>query len=121
MSKCPRCGAPLQLKQGVSKKTGKSYKFWGCTNYPECDYTTNTPPNGEEGSSTHQAVNNTIQGFDSRLKGVEESVKRTERMVERIGKMLKGEEKVADDIPVVEDPEFENEADTNTQGDYPAF
>ena len=31
--KCPRCGAPMLLRNG------KNGAFWGCANYPECKMT----------------------------------------------------------------------------------
>ena len=31
--KCPRCGAPMLLRNG------KNGSFWGCSNYPECRIT----------------------------------------------------------------------------------
>lgn len=31
--KCPRCGAPMLLRNG------KNGAFWGCSNYPECKMT----------------------------------------------------------------------------------
>lgn len=37
--KCEKCGGEMVMKQGVSKKTGKPYSFWGCSNYPKCDGT----------------------------------------------------------------------------------
>ena len=33
--KCPRCGAPMLLRNG------KNGAFWGCSNYPECKMTAN--------------------------------------------------------------------------------
>ena len=33
--KCPRCGAPMFLRNG------KNGSFWGCSNYPECNMTAN--------------------------------------------------------------------------------
>ena len=33
--KCPRCGAPMFLRNG------KNGAFWGCSNYPECKITAN--------------------------------------------------------------------------------
>ena len=33
--KCPRCGAPMFLRNG------KNGSFWGCSNYPECKMTAN--------------------------------------------------------------------------------
>ena len=33
--KCPRCGAPMFLRNG------KNGAFWGCSNYPECKMTAN--------------------------------------------------------------------------------
>ena len=33
---CPKCGAPLKVK---TSRFG--VKFWGCTNYPKCNYTAN--------------------------------------------------------------------------------
>lgn len=41
---CPKDGGSLRLKEGQNKKTGKAYRFWGCENYPKCDYSTNTDP-----------------------------------------------------------------------------
>ena len=40
---CPKCGAKL-IKRN-SKKTGK--KFYGCTNYPKCDFASPNLPTGE--------------------------------------------------------------------------
>lgn len=36
---CPSCKSEMKLREGFSKKTGKPYSFWGCTNYPACDKT----------------------------------------------------------------------------------
>ena len=33
--RCPKCHGVLQLKQG------KNGAFWGCENYPKCDYSAN--------------------------------------------------------------------------------
>ena len=33
--KCPRCGAPMFLRNG------KNGAFWGCSNYPDCKMTAN--------------------------------------------------------------------------------
>ena len=33
--KCPRCGAPMFLRNG------KNGSFWGCSNYPDCKMTAN--------------------------------------------------------------------------------
>ena len=38
---CNKCGSPMVLKEGVSKKTGQPYKFYGCTGYPACTNTQN--------------------------------------------------------------------------------
>lgn len=35
---CPICQSPMKEKAGISKKTGKPYNFWGCSNYPTCNY-----------------------------------------------------------------------------------
>ena len=35
---CPNCKIPLVEKRGTSLKTHKPYHFWGCPNYPDCDY-----------------------------------------------------------------------------------
>ena len=40
---CPKCGAKL-IKRN-SKKTGK--KFYGCSNYPTCDFASPNVPTGE--------------------------------------------------------------------------
>ena len=40
--KCPRCGAPMFLRNG------KNGAFWGCSNYPECKMTANDN-NGKPG------------------------------------------------------------------------
>ncbi len=40
---CPKCGSKLTKR--VSKKTGK--KFYGCTNYPTCDFASPGLPTGE--------------------------------------------------------------------------
>ncbi len=40
---CPKCGA--ELIRRASKKTGK--KFYGCTNYPKCDFAAPGLPSGE--------------------------------------------------------------------------
>lgn len=40
---CPKCGSKLVKR--VSKKTGK--KFFGCTNYPKCDFASPNVPTGE--------------------------------------------------------------------------
>ena len=37
-TQCPQCGSNVQEKSGVSQKTGKPYKFNGCTNYPTCNW-----------------------------------------------------------------------------------
>lgn len=41
---CPKCGSPLVKR--VSKKTGKS--FYGCTNYPKCDFASPGIPTGDK-------------------------------------------------------------------------
>ncbi|MBR6573224.1 MAG: type I DNA topoisomerase [Clostridia bacterium] len=40
---CPKCGSKLVRR--VSKKSGK--KFYGCTNYPTCDFASPNAPTGE--------------------------------------------------------------------------
>ncbi len=40
---CPKCGSKLVKR--VSKKSGK--KFYGCTNYPTCDFASPNAPTGE--------------------------------------------------------------------------
>ncbi len=40
---CPKCGSKLVKR--VSKKSGK--KFYGCTNYPKCDFASPNAPTGE--------------------------------------------------------------------------
>ena len=40
---CPKCGAKLVKR--ISKKTGKA--FYGCTNYPKCDFASPGLPTGE--------------------------------------------------------------------------
>ena len=40
---CPKCGSKLTKR--ISKKTGK--KFYGCTNYPTCDFASPGLPTGE--------------------------------------------------------------------------
>ena len=40
---CPKCGAKLLRR--ASKKTGK--KFYGCSNYPTCDFAAPGAPTGE--------------------------------------------------------------------------
>ena len=41
---CPKCGAKLVKRN--SKKTGKS--FYGCTNYPQCDFASPGLPTGDK-------------------------------------------------------------------------
>ena len=41
---CPKCGSKLVKR--LSKKTGK--KFYGCTNYPECDFAAPGVPTGDK-------------------------------------------------------------------------
>ena len=40
---CPKCGS--QLVKRISKKSGK--KFFGCTNYPKCDFASPNVPTGD--------------------------------------------------------------------------
>ncbi len=40
--KCPKCGGPI-----VERKTRRGRNFYGCKNYPECDYTTWDQPQKE--------------------------------------------------------------------------
>lgn len=35
---CPKCGSNLKVVSGISSKTGKPYKFTGCSAYPTCNY-----------------------------------------------------------------------------------
>lgn len=35
---CPNCGAPMKVRDG------RKGPFWGCTAYPECQYTENVDP-----------------------------------------------------------------------------
>ena len=37
--KCPRCGGMLIEKSGISSKNGRPYHFYGCSNWPICNYT----------------------------------------------------------------------------------
>jgi len=46
---CPQCGKPLREKSGVSKKTGKPYRFLGCSGYPNCEYTQFLKPEPKQG------------------------------------------------------------------------
>lgn len=39
---CPKCGAPLIHRSGISKN-GRSYNFQGCSAFPLCSYTRNIP------------------------------------------------------------------------------
>lgn len=36
---CAECGGMLLEKSGISNKNGKSYHFWGCSNFPICGFT----------------------------------------------------------------------------------
>jgi len=36
---CSQCGGLLIEKQGISKKTGQPYHFFGCGNFPNCNFT----------------------------------------------------------------------------------
>lgn len=38
-SNCPSCNSPITEKSGTSRKNGKPYHFWGCSNYPQCKFT----------------------------------------------------------------------------------
>ena len=40
---CPVCKNELVYKSGNSKRNGKPYAFWGCSNYPVCEYTEQAP------------------------------------------------------------------------------
>ncbi|MDR1216939.1 MAG: type I DNA topoisomerase [Treponema sp.] len=40
VGKCPKCGGKLVLRRA----RGKGREFYGCSNYPECDYLTYTKP-----------------------------------------------------------------------------
>jgi DNA topoisomerase-1 len=43
LAKCPKCGGDV-----VSRKSkGRGKEFFGCTNYPECDFLTHFKPTGE--------------------------------------------------------------------------
>lgn len=35
---CPKCGAPLIEKQGISSKNGRPYHFFSCSQWPKCDF-----------------------------------------------------------------------------------
>ena len=35
---CPFCQSLVIEKSGVSRKTGKEYHLWGCSNFPTCKY-----------------------------------------------------------------------------------
>jgi len=37
--KCPKCGGELVVKKSKKKRT-----FYGCSNYPECNFIVNTKP-----------------------------------------------------------------------------
>lgn len=41
---CPECQSPIVEKKGISRKTGKPYQFFGCANYPNCDYVWHPEP-----------------------------------------------------------------------------
>ena len=36
---CSQCGGMLIEKSGISSKNGRSYHFWGCSNWPICNFT----------------------------------------------------------------------------------
>ena len=36
---CPECGGMLVEKSGISSKNGRPYHFWGCSNWPVCNFT----------------------------------------------------------------------------------
>jgi len=36
---CPKCGASLVEKSGISSKTLKPYHFYGCSSWPICNFT----------------------------------------------------------------------------------
>jgi len=36
---CPECGGMLVEKSGISNKNGRPYHFWGCSNWPICNFT----------------------------------------------------------------------------------
>jgi hypothetical protein len=46
---CPNCQSEVKEKSGISKKTGKPYKFTGCTNYPACNWIYREPYDGPPG------------------------------------------------------------------------
>ncbi len=35
---CPKCGAPMVEKQGISSKNMKPYHFFSCSAWPICDF-----------------------------------------------------------------------------------
>lgn len=41
--KCEKCGAKLVERKGISQRNNKPFHFWGCSNYPTCDYTWRPP------------------------------------------------------------------------------
>lgn len=45
---CPMCQSFIKEKSGISKKTGKPYRFYGCSNYPKCDYVWHPEPESKE-------------------------------------------------------------------------
>ncbi len=55
---CPKCGAPLVRK--ASKKTGK--KFYGCSNYPQCDFAAPGIPTGEKCSECGGYIISGVRG-----------------------------------------------------------
>lgn len=36
---CSKCSEMLIEKSGIASKTGRPYHFWGCSNWPICNYT----------------------------------------------------------------------------------
>jgi DNA topoisomerase-1 len=51
---CPECGGPV-----VEKRTRRGRKFYGCANYPQCEWATWKEPKGDRGTAESEAPNGT--------------------------------------------------------------
>jgi len=51
---CPKCGALLVEKQGISSKNGEPYHFFSCGSFPNCRYSKPFVSKAEKNEPSHE-------------------------------------------------------------------
>jgi ssDNA-binding Zn-finger/Zn-ribbon topoisomerase 1 len=69
---CPVCGGKIIHKEGVSPKTNQKYSFWGCSNYPRCQFIWRPPPKTEV---QHEEIMDALRKLWIKMDGLEKNFK----------------------------------------------